>query len=131
MAAAFYLFRGKSSYALKRNLLLITKISILVIFAFYILSFVCDMGMTGSVRFGIPSYKFLYSHYTYLVFNCVVFLSILTLDYKKNYFYHLLCLILMISTLRTKSLVFVALFCIFKIFESVFFAFCIVLVLVV
>ncbi len=118
MFSSLYLFKGKYNYALKKNLIAVTKILIVVIFLFYPISMVFDLGMTGSVRMGIPSYKFLYSHYTYLVFNCVVFLSVLSLDYKKNYLYYVLCLFLMIMTLRTKSLAFVAVFVIYKFFES-------------
>ena len=118
LLSSLYLFSNSNNFMLKKNLITVTKFLIVVMFVCYLISLGVDIGMTGSERFGIPSYKFLYSHYTYLVFNCVVFLSILTLDSKKNYIYYFLCLVLMISTLRTKSLAFVVLFIIWKIFES-------------
>ena len=84
------------------------RIYVLMIFIFGIMNLFINVGMSSEKRYGIRSYKFLYSHPTYLVFYLVVLISILISEQKKrNNKFIIMSLISLIFTCRSKAIVFV------------------------
>lgn len=104
---------GKLSFVnIDRNRMLkqmraITKCSIIFIFVCGVLSLFFDMGMGDEVRFGIRAYRFLYTHYTFLVYAVVVMIGVISAKKEKGngkYLFMALCILVM--TLRTKAVAF-------------------------
>ena len=100
-----YIFCNYKSKRLYRNILSISKIYLIIIFIFGIISMFANIGMGSDLRFGFRSYKFLYSHYTFLVFNVIILLSVISTS-KKCLFYDIIGIVILIMTLRTKALMF-------------------------
>lgn len=101
----------------KEDIIKISKIIICIFFIFGVISLFTDIGMGDSIRFGIRSYKFIYSFYNVLVFNVVILISVLMSDNKNNFIYYLMAFAVLIFTLRTKALIVIALFVVFKIMQ--------------
>lgn len=114
-----YIIRNYKSVSLEKYVIGISKIILTIIFIFGIISIVKDIGMGSQVRYGLRSYQFLYSHYTFLVYNVVVLLSTINCEAKKNYSYKLMGIIILILTLRTKAFMFAALYALMEIFMLV------------
>lgn len=103
-----YLLKNYESYVLKKRMIWIAKCFIIVIFLFAMVSLFIDIGMGSELRYGIRSFKFFYTHYTYLVFNEILLLSTIMCDEKKNYEYYVMSFITLILTLRAKAFIYVA-----------------------
>lgn len=103
----YYLFQGYRSEKLKKYLIIISKLLITIIFIFGVISLFVNIGMGDSIRYGIRSYKFIYSHYTYLVFNEVILLCTVICENKKNIKYYAMSVATLAFTLRTKAVVFI------------------------
>lgn len=106
--SATYLFTNNKNTKLKRSLIKISKIIITVFFTFGVLSVFLDLGMGDSVRYGIKCYKFLYTHYTYLVFNIVLLISVIMCENEKNVIYYIMSFSTLLLTWRTKAFIFIA-----------------------
>ncbi|MCX0356108.1 hypothetical protein LI064_16480, partial [Clostridium perfringens] len=79
-----------------------------VIFIFCILNLFFNIGMDHGKRLGIKVFTFLYPHPTYLVFSIVIMLTILIASNKKNKnIYIFLGMLILLSTFRSKALIFV------------------------
>ncbi|MDM0611808.1 hypothetical protein QTH09_12335 [Clostridium perfringens] len=84
------------------------EIYISVIFIFCILNLFFNIGMDHGKRLGIKVFTFLYPHPTYLVFSIVIMLTILIASNKKNKnIYIFLGMLILLSTFRSKALIFV------------------------
>jgi hypothetical protein len=89
----------------------LSRVFLTVLFVFGILSLFVDMGMSHGVRRGIPAFKFLYSHPTYLVYVVVLMVvCIVAHGVKKlDYLFLLEAVAVLILTQRDKGFAFVAL----------------------
>lgn len=84
------------------------KIIITVIFVFGIVNLLVNTGIADEVRYGLRSYKFIYSHYTYLVYNEVLLYSILATEDKRNAVFKIMSLLSIAATFRTKGFITIA-----------------------
>lgn len=91
-----------------KKLMFTTKIIITVIFFFCLLNLFVNTGMADEVRYGIRSYRFIYTHYTYLVYSEVILFSMLFMEEKKNLVFKGMSLVSMAATLRTKAFIAIA-----------------------
>jgi hypothetical protein len=107
---AMFTFGNYRSRVLGKNIICIAKIMICIIFAFGCISLFVNLGMSGEVRSGIKSYRFLYTHYTYLVYNTILLMSTLLCEKKKNFCYYIMATLILLLTMRTKAFVFVGMF---------------------
>ncbi|NFG58748.1 hypothetical protein FC778_08540 [Clostridium botulinum] len=115
-AALYYL---KNKYNDDSNLKLstaIAKIYVTIIFIFGIVSINKDIGMSHDLRNGVMSYKFLYSHPTFLVYAIVLILVVLMANSqsKINLFFEIEGLIVLYLSQRDKAFAFILLFILFK-----------------
>lgn len=84
------------------------RLYIFIIFIFCVINYFIDIGMGQEVRFGFRSFRFLYTHPTYLVFSVVILICILVANNdKKDKPYIIMGIIILISTFRTKAFVFI------------------------
>ena len=67
-----------------------------------------NTGIADEVRYGLRSYKFIYSHYTYLVYNEVLLYSILATEDKRNAVFKIMSLLSIAATFRTKGFITIA-----------------------
>lgn len=102
----------------KNDVVLISKFLILCFFLFGFLSLFVDIGMGDSVRFGLRSYKFMYSFYNVLVFNTLILLAVLMTSTRANLVYYLMGFSVLILTLRTKALIVIVLVAVFKLMDK-------------
>lgn len=84
-----------------------TKILIVIIFICSLINLIVDINMGGEIRNGFRSFQFLYTHYTYLVTSMVVMMAVVL--YKNKFFniYNLLGCCILLTTLRSKAIIFV------------------------
>lgn len=113
--SANYLLGGYKSKKLWKYLVNVSKAIVVCLFAFGCISLVVNIGMGADIRYGLRSYQFLYSHYTYLVFNTVILLAVIETDNKKNMKYAVMGILVLLFTLRTKAFMFAALYILIKV----------------
>lgn len=100
---------AKSNFRLNpKKLIFVTKAIITIVFAFCLLNLFVNTGVSDEIRYGLRSYKFIYSHYTYLVLNEVFLYSILSVDDKRNLAFKMMSLFSVAATLRTKGFIIIA-----------------------
>lgn len=111
IAFSFYHKKHRTECALKVAYVL-SKIIIVIMSVFYVVSQFADTGMLYDVRRGIASYKFIYSHPTFFVYSLVIMLSCLVAMgiNKKNFIYQILGIVLLILSMRDKAFAFVVLY---------------------
>ncbi|MBQ8824325.1 MAG: hypothetical protein IJZ64_03745 [Ruminococcus sp.] len=102
-----YIFENYKSEKLTKSIIKISKIFIVVIFVFAVVSAFVYIGMGADIRYGIRCYKFIYSHYTYLVFNEALLITAIMCEKKKNHLYYIMSGITLLLTLRTKAFLFI------------------------
>ena len=95
-----------------------TKILIIIIFMCGILNLFIDLQMGGEIRYGLRCYQFYYTHYTFLVASTVFMLSIML--YKNSFYnkYSIMCLLILLFTLRSKAIVFVLIYIMLSIYKK-------------
>lgn len=103
-----YIF-SKNQINVSRKIIKISKTLIVIIFLFGIISLFMDIGMGDIVRYGLRSYKFIFSFYNVMVFAEVILIATLMCENKKNIIYYTMAFISVALTLRTKSIVVIAL----------------------
>lgn len=86
----------------KHNLLTILKIATVIIFAFSLVNFVIDIGMSTEIRHGLRTYKFLFSHETLMVSSVAIIMAILATE-KLFSKYMLMNLIVLFASGRDKA----------------------------
>lgn len=103
------LANGLDKNRLLRNVANRSRIYIMIIFIFSIINIFFEIGMNIDVRYGFRSFKFLFTHSTYLVSSIVIMLCIITADRKKKYDWIIIfqAMIVMILTFRNKAFVFI------------------------
>lgn len=117
------------------------KVIIIVIFVFGLISLFKDIGLSQSneIRHGIYSYQFLFNHPNSLGLVMVLLLCLVDSDENKhNFNYIIMCLGILVLTMRTKILAFVAVFIYIKYgekwskkYKAIFWASAIFLILLV
>lgn len=93
--------------------IIISKIYITIIFICGIVSLKNDIGLSYDLRNGILSYKFFYSHPTYLVYAIILMLVVLVANCKMskaNLFFQIEGLIVLFLTQRDKAFGFIVLY---------------------
>ncbi|MGN0317899.1 MAG: hypothetical protein ACI4E1_08225 [Lachnospira sp.] len=101
--AVDYIFDNYNAYY-KRSLVAISKVLIVIIAVFGFVSLFVNIGMGSDVRYGLRSYKFIYSFYNVLVYNIVLLIAVISCEKKKNIIYYILGSFSLILTFRTKAL---------------------------
>lgn len=97
----------------------VTKCSIVLIFVCGVISLFVQTGMGDQVRFGIRSYQFLFTHYTFLVYAEVVMIGVICAKKERgDWKYLIMALGTLIMTLRTKAVVFGCVCVLFFLFEK-------------
>lgn len=94
----------------RKNTKIILKLLTIIIFVLGVLSLFFDIGLSSnSIRNGIRPYKFLFGHPTYLVLSSVMLICYFQAfsKEKKCIYFLLFCIVL---SMRTKGLVFIALY---------------------
>ena len=89
------------------------KLMVIAMFVGGLISLFFDIGLsqTSEIRHGIYSYQFLFGHPTSLAVICVLILCWFdSFEEKRNFLYIVLCIAILVLTMRTKVLAFVALF---------------------
>ncbi|UZT05370.1 hypothetical protein ONV75_12325 [Clostridium sp. LQ25] len=87
------------------------RVYVIIFFIFALINLFFNIGMGYDVRYGIRSYKFLYSHPTYLVFSIILIICIfIAQGSKKNNIYVYVSLIILATTARSKALIFILLY---------------------
>lgn len=87
-----------------------TKKYIYIIFIFSIINIFINIGMAGDVRYGIRSFKFLFTHPTYLVSSIVLMMSVIIAKNEKSKSSKVViiqAIIILILTFRSKAIMFV------------------------
>ena len=117
------------------KLIPVIKAVILLTFAFGLISFVVDLGMTqNEFRMGIHPYYFIFSHPTYLTTSFAFLLCVLNASKKITKFDEFLILSCILMAMRTKGVVFIFVYIFIKYFFRIFrnhlyfFVLCILLV---
>ncbi len=100
-----------------KKFIYVAKIIIVIIFVTSLINLFVNTGVSDEVRYGIRSYKFIYSHYTYLVYNEVLLYSILSVDNKKNIAFKFMSLFSIAATLRTKGFIIIAFVLVYYLLE--------------
>lgn len=109
----------KISYFLKmKSIKKIFKIIILIISILGLISIFKDIGLSQRrIQYGIKSYRFIFSHPTYLVLFCTLSISYIESFFEskdhKN-FYLILLSLLVFLTLRTKGLILISIYIFLK-----------------
>ena len=95
----------------------ISEISTIVMFIGCVISVFTDIGLSYGVRHGFRTYKFLYSHPTYLVYAFVLISVVLVSEQekhikkrKKYYVLHFMVLFCILFSFRDKGFGYIALF---------------------
>lgn len=95
----------------------ISKISTIVMFAGCVISIFADIGLSYGVRYGFRTYKFLFSHPTYLVYAFVLISTVLVSDQekhtnkrKKYFIFQYMILFCILFSFRDKGFGYIALF---------------------
>lgn len=84
---------------------------VILLFLLTILHYFCIESFTYEIRYGLKATELFYSHPTYLNSACMILISLfLILDYKYSKINICALLLIMITTLRSKAIVFVAIF---------------------
>ena len=97
----------------------ILKIIVLIIAAFALINIFFDVNMSMGKRYGIRSYKFLFSHQTFLVITMVFILTLF--EFRKDkinnlLLYEIIISVIILTTMRTKGIMFLGLFWTLKLF---------------
>lgn len=92
---------------LNKEILAFSKCYVFIIFLFGVIDFFKPIDLfSGGVRYGLPLYKFLYSHATFLIASLVILISVLVADgVHKNKFYIIVGLTSLLLTLRSKPVI--------------------------
>ena len=84
------------------------KILLLLILPFAVLNQFIDMGMRFDERYGFYSFQFIFGHPATLAEIVAGFILLLLVDFDKNKLFLVIALFLMVSTLRSTAISFVA-----------------------
>ena len=86
-----------------------SRIYIIIIFIFSIINIFFEIGMNNDVRYGLRSFKFLFSHATYLVSSMVIMMCVILADQHKKGDSIIIfeSIVILILSFRNKAFVFI------------------------
>lgn len=86
-----------------------SRIYVIIIFIFSIINIFFNIGMNIDVRYGFRSFKFLFSHSTYLVSSMIIMICVIIADQHKKSDVLIIfeAMIILILTFRNKAFVFI------------------------
>lgn len=100
------IFHDVDKEALLKRLSLLSKAIVIILFFAALSTMFIDLGMSQEVRYGIKSFKFFFTHPTFLVFSVVICLCVLIADSRKNNkIFIYLALGVLILSMRDKAFV--------------------------
>jgi hypothetical protein len=102
----------KSDEIFSDSIVILSKIFLVILSVFCIVSQFVDLGMTWDLRYGVYSFKFLFTHPTFLVYSVVLMSVVIVangLIRKRDYIYVLLSMFLLIMSMRDKGFAYAAL----------------------
>lgn len=115
--AAYHWSENKNLNTAHTSAVAISKISTIIIFAGCMVSLFADIGFSYGIRYGIRTYKFLFSHPTFLVYSLVLISVVLVSEQEKSiertrriWLYHIQILICLLFTFRDKAFGYIMLF---------------------
>lgn len=82
----------------------LARVLVIALFACACVSLFVDIGMGGEIRYGIPSFKFLFFHPGVVVWFTVALTALLLTDSKRNKVFIFLALAVVCLTLRSKGI---------------------------
>lgn len=90
----------------------LSKIILLIMTVILPVSVVLNNNMIMEYRHGLPSYRFVYSHATFMVYSVLLMLGVLIAHgaKKKDYLFHGCALVLLFFSMRDKAFVAIALY---------------------
>ncbi len=88
----------------------VSKLIIIAMVVGWLVGIAAGADTMAGVRYGVPSYKFVFPHPTYVVQALVGVVAVLSINRKQNIAWIALALLLMILTMRSKAFGFVAAF---------------------
>ena len=101
----------------KELILKIIKFLIILFFGLIMLNFIIPVFPTADFRYGIPSQRLFFTHPTYLATAASALLVILSLDTNnKNILYYLFITIVILSTQRSKAIMFIGVYYLLRYF---------------
>lgn len=97
-----------------------SKIYIVILFIGAIINLIFETSMTASMRYGLRSYKFLFTHETYLVSSLVLLIAVIEANRKPkdDDKFILMALIGIILSFRTKGFLFVIAYSLIKLLNK-------------
>ena len=110
--AAKYYINDRTRQSLVAMFTPIAKVYIVLAFIFAILSQFVDIGMTGTERYGISGFRFIFPMSFQFLAVTLVMIAVLTLDKQvknKRYYYIMVCISLLFAT-KSSPLIFALLF---------------------
>lgn len=109
--SSLIIFMNIDKEILLRKIARRSRIFIMVFFFFALVNLICDIGMGYDIRSGIRTYKFIYSHPTYLVISTIVMMCILIAEGREsNKAYIGLALSILLFSGRSKAIMFILLY---------------------
>lgn len=113
-----FVINDRKKDALIRAIKKPTEILITIIFICGILNLCVDLHMGSEIRYGLRCFQFYYTHYTFLVASTIFMLSIML--YKNSFYnkYSVMCLLILLFTLRSKAIVFVLIYVVLSIYKK-------------
>lgn len=107
----------KKRFNVSKKLITTAKILITIIFVCGIISLFVNIGMGDMVRYGVRSYKFIFSYYNILVYTEVLLIATIMCDKKSNFVFYIMSFISILLTFRTKGIIVIILVFGFKMLE--------------
>lgn len=111
---AFVEDKGIDTNGLLRVVLVVVKIFILILTVFALLNLVTDIGMSVEVRYGIRAFSFVYGTAGHVINQMTYAILMLKAEEdmfgKKNTIWMSLCIFLLISTMKTRAFIVVAIY---------------------
>lgn len=115
LGIAEYLRRkGVNTKAVLKTVLPLIKIFMGMLFVLACANLVTDIGMSSEVRYGFRGFSFIYGAAGHVINQCTYFLVLLLAENellgRKNVVWKLMCLFTMVTTLKSRALVLVAVY---------------------
>ncbi|WP_025162160.1 hypothetical protein [Paraclostridium bifermentans] len=96
-----------------------SRIYVVIIFIGAVINLFIETNMSGAIRYGIRSYKFLFGHETYLVSTLVLLIAVISANRRKyDKRIILMGIISILLSLRTKGFLFVIAYLVFYIINK-------------
>ena len=118
--AFFTRISDKKKSIISKSVVNMSKFFIITIFSFALINLIIHSNiLTNGDRYGLPIYKFLYSHETFLVSALVCMIAVIIANNPlKNIFYIVLGIVSILLTLKSKPIL-IVLFIVFAVYFKI------------